>query len=339
MKLKSYPFRLLFRHTFHISAGARDFTNTVFVEVESDGLIGYGEAALPPYLSENTDSVLDYLAHVTLPEQYLPGQLFDLLHSLNNATKKNYPALAALDSALHDLQGRILGIPIRTIYNISQSKVPLVAYTIGIGNADEIRKKIEEASQFRFFKLKLGGRNDKELVSTFKQYSNVPFCVDVNRGWKNICAAIEISKWLADQGCLFIEQPFEKEMLKETNELRKNISLPVILDESVQTIHDVERVKDYCDGINIKLVKCGGIYPAMKIVESARKHNLKIFLGCMSESSCGIAAASQLAPMADWMDLDSPLLISNDPFEGVNYQDGKILLSGEPGSGAKKIIK
>ena len=183
--------------------------------------------------------------------------------------------------------------------------------------------------------MKLGGNDDKELVRTFKQFSSAPFCVDVNRGWKNIDAAIETSRWLADQGCLFIEQPFEKEMLKETNDLRKSISIPVILDESVQTVEDVVRVKDYCDGINIKLVKCGGIYPAFQMIELARKNNLKVFIGCMSESSCGVAAAAQLAPLADWIDLDSPMLIRNDPFEGVMYLEGKIVLSKKAGTGVK----
>ena len=145
-----------------------------------------------------------------------------------------------------------------------------------------------------------------------------------------------MAKWLADAGCLFIEQPFEKVELDKTNELRKNSSIPIILDESVQTVEDVDKVKDYCDGINIKLVKCGGIYPAFKMIEAARLNQLKVFIGCMSESSCGIGAAAQLAPLADWIDLDSPKLISNDPFEGVAYRDGKIVLNNEVGTGVWK---
>ena len=336
MKIKSYAAQLKFRHTFHIAAGARDFTDTVFVEVESDGNVGYGEAALPPYLTENVNTVLEYLAKVELPVQYSPDQFFELLHSLHSAQQKNNPALAALDSALHDLQGKIKGVPVRALYDITENKVPMVAYTIGMGDATEIRNKLNEAADFRFFKMKLGGNHDQELVSTFRKYRNASFCVDVNRGWNDLSLAIDTGKWLVTQGCTFIEQPFEKVMLKETNELRKHISIPVILDEAVQTIEDVERVKDFCDGINIKLVKCGGIYPAKKMIEAARKNNLKVFLGCMSESSCGVAAASQLTPLVDWMDLDSPMLISNDPFEGVLYKDGKIVLSENPGTGARK---
>lgn len=322
-------------HTFHIAAGARDFTDTVYVEVESDGFIGYGEAALPPYLKENTVTVLAYLSTIQLPEKYIPAQFYDLLNSLHDSPQKNYPALAAIDSALHDLQGKLTGATTRSIYNIKSKETPLCAYTIGMGSNSDIKTKIEEAQQFSFFKLKLGGDNDKELVKIFRQNCDEPFCVDVNRGWKNVNAAIELSNWLTEQGCLFIEQPFEKEMMSETNELRKHISIPVILDESVQTVEDVLKVKDYCDGINIKLVKCGGIYPAYQMIELARKNNLKVFIGCMSESSCGIAAAAQLAPLADWIDLDSPMLINNDPFEGVTYVDGKIILSENVGNGIR----
>ena len=335
MKIKSYTKRLQFIHTFHIAAGARDYTDTVYVELESEGLTGYGEAALPPYLKENTDTVLNYLSKLQLPVKYLHEQFFDLLKSMYDSPVKNYPAMAAFDIALHDLQGKLRGITVRSIYNIKTEDMPLCAYTIGMGSAAEIKIKIEEAKQFGFFKLKLGGENDKELVRTFKQYSNAPFCVDVNRGWEKVDEAIEISNWLIEQGCLFIEQPFEKELLKATNALRKKISIPVILDEAVQTVEDVERVKDYCNGINIKLVKCGGIYPAFQMIELARKNNLKIFIGCMSESSCGVAAAAQLAPLADWIDLDSPMLIRNDSFEGVMYLEGKIVLSEKEGTGVK----
>ena len=336
MKLRSFAFRLKFNHPFHIAAGMRDHTDTVFTEITSDGMTGYGEAALPPYLIENTGTVINYLSKIKLPTEYDAAHFNELMIELHNSKNKNYPALAAIDIALHDLQGKLKGLPIRHIYNIHQAEIPLSAYTIGMGSDTEIEIKIKEAEEFRFFKLKLGGENDQELVKSFLKYSKAPFCVDVNRGWNDLKQAISMVKWLADAGCLFIEQPFEKEELDKTNELRKNSSIPVILDESVQTVEDVDIVKDYCDGINIKLVKCGGLYPAFKMIEAARANKLKVFIGCMSESTCGIGAAAQLAPLADWIDLDSPKLISNDPFEGVEYKDGKIVLNNEVGTGVWK---
>ncbi len=333
MNLSYHQYRLQFKHTFHIAAGARNSTDAVFVKVEQDGISGYGEVALPPYLTDNSESVIKFLKKLRLPLKYVESDFFPLLENWNQMPDICYPALAAIDIALHDFHGKLTGQSIKNIYGIQPSVIPFTAYTIGISSAEEMQLKIKDATDFEFFKLKLGDKNDEEGVNTFRKFSNKPFCVDANRGWTDVAKAGEFCNWLYANGCTFAEQPFEKDKLAETNQLRKLTSLPIILDESVQILNDVEKVKDFCDGINIKMAKCGGIYPAYKMIEKARAYGLKVFIGCMSEGSCSCGAAFQLASLADWLDLDGPLLISNDPFQKLEYNNGRIQLSDLPGTG------
>jgi L-Ala-D/L-Glu epimerase len=333
VKLSYHQYRLQFKHTFHIAAGARNSTEAVFVKLEQDGICGYGEVALPPYLKDNIESVIRFLKKLRLPLNYVASDFFPLLETWNQLPDICYPALAAVDIALHDFHGRLISQSIKDIYNIQPTEIPFTAYTLGISSAEEMQLKITEAKDFEFFKLKLGDKNDEEGVNNFRKFSNKPFCVDANRGWADVEKAGDFCNQLYAYGCAFAEQPFEKDKLAETNQLRKLTSLPIILDESIQVLNDVEKVKDFCDGINIKMAKCGGVYPAYKMIEKARAYGLKVFIGCMSEGSCSCSAAAQLASLADWVDLDGPLLISNDPFEGLIYNKGRIQLSDLPGSG------
>jgi L-alanine-DL-glutamate epimerase-like enolase superfamily enzyme len=330
-------FQLQFRHAFHIAAGVRNTTDAVYVMLEQDGIKGYGEIALPPYLETKANDVIAFLSQAGIPENYNTGDFFSLLNKWNAISDSCRPALAALDIALHDFQGKMLNRTVRDLYNIKSDLTPFCAYTIGMCGPEEMKEKINEASGFQFFKLKLGGAQDQSLVNTFRSMSTHPFCVDANRGWNDVEASAEFCNRLAEEGCVFAEQPFEKNKLVEINELRSKTSLPVILDESVQCLADVESLKDMCDGINIKLVKCGGLFPAFQMIEKARSHHLKVFIGCMSEGTCGCGSAAQLAPLADWVDLDGPLLIANDPFSGLTYENGKIRLNDLPGSGMKPL--
>ena len=333
MKLRYRHFQLQFTHTFHIAAGARETTDAVFVSLEQDGKTGFGEIALPPYLQENVHTVFDFLSKAEIPDNYQPSQFFPLLENWISKERMNYPALAALDIALHDLQGKLLNIPLRRIYNIDDREVPFTAFTLGMSDALTMKQKLETAKDYHLYKLKMGGGNDAELLSNFRSLTQKPFCVDANRGWDNEDAAALFCDQLKREGCLFVEQPFEKTALDKTAALRLKTTLPVILDETVQTVSDVDKVKEYCDGINIKLVKCGGLYPAIQMMAKARAYNLKVFIGCMSEGSCGCGSAAQISGLADWVDLDGPLLIKNDPFAGLQYNDGRIVLNDEPGNG------
>jgi L-Ala-D/L-Glu epimerase len=189
-----------------------------------------------------------------------------------------------------------------------------------------MKQKIEEAERYGFeiFKIKLDGENDEEIVGDFRKLSNKPFAVDVNQGWRNITEASGKINWLKDQGCLFVEQPLAKNALDEMKRLKQHSVLPVYADESCQRSNDLEKLHDCFDGVNIKLMKCGGITEAYQMIRKARELNLKVLIGCMSESSVGCTAAAHLAPLADYADLDGPYLIANDPFEGMKIGYGRI---------------
>ena len=236
--------------------------------------------------------------------------------------ENHYGALAALDIALNDWIGRKKQIPCHELFNSEKKLSPLCTYTIGMSTETEMLEKLTEAKSFRLIKLKLGSEDDKKIVTTFcklRDEENLfpdhkpAFCIDANRAWNDREFALDMLFWLQEKGCVFAEQPMPTNKLDDIARLHQECNLLLILDESVQTFNDIARVDGACSGINIKLVKCGGLYQANKMIAEARKRNMKILIGCMSEGSCGAAGASQLAPQADWIDLDGPLLISNDP--------------------------
>jgi L-alanine-DL-glutamate epimerase-like enolase superfamily enzyme len=175
------------------------------------------------------------------------------------------------------------------------------------------------------------------MVEVIRSMTSKPLCVDVNQGWKDRARALEMSHWLKEKGVLFLEQPMPKEMKDDIAWLTQNSPLPVIGDEAVQNVNDILNNRDVYSGINIKLMKCGGLNAAMKMINVARAFGMKVMIGCMTETSCAVTAAAQLSPLADWCDLDGNLLISNDPFDGLKITNGKITLPQRPGIGVKKI--
>ncbi len=334
LSLKAYSYCLKFVHPFGIAHGTRNSTDTLFVTASFDGKSGYGEAALPPYLGYDVkDLVAGY--NIWFPQSSNGiTAITEVLSQLNKSnTTIPTPAKTATDIALLDLWGQLTGKPIRDLLGIPPGNKTLCTFTLGISSVEELIEKINEAPEFRLFKLKLGDENDRERVEAFLKNSKQPFCVDANQAWKNVNDALDEIAWLKEKGCLFVEQPLPVSMNKEMPELHSKSSLPIILDESIQNILDLENLHGVCHGINVKLTKCGGINPAMELIRRARKLNKKVLVGCMSESSCGAAAASQLAGWADWVDLDGPKLISNDPFNGIIYQDGVLLPNTNAGLG------
>ncbi|MDE6343116.1 MAG: dipeptide epimerase, partial [Muribaculaceae bacterium] len=207
-----------------------------------------------------------------------------------------------------------------------------------IDTPDTVRQKVEEASPYKVLKVKMGLNRDKETVELIRKMTDVPICADVNQGWTKREKALEMCHWLAERNCLFVEQPFDKDDVENTAWLRERSPLPIIADEAVHGVDDVRRMADIYDGINIKLMKCGGMHEAHQMAIVAKALGLKVMLGCMTETSCGVTAAAQLAPMADWADLDGNLLITNDPFDGVKIVEGKVTLpSDRPGIGVVEI--
>lgn len=336
MKISSYPFELRFRHPFKIAAGSRTFTPVVYVEIEHDGVTGYGEAALPPYLPETIESVMTFFNRIDPAAMVSPVSPIQAFDYINSRGPSNFAAKAALDMAIHDLYGKQQQLPVYRLWVSDIVNMPLNTYTIGMDTPDVILEKLSEASDFKLLKVKLGGPFDNLIMKTIREHTSKAICVDANQGWTDAYFALDMIHWLATQNVSFVEQPLPKTEKKKQAWLKERSPIPLLGDESIQGMQDMEEAGDLFHGINIKLMKCGGLIEANKMITKAKEKNLKVMLGCMSESTCGIAAAAQLAPMADWTDLDGPLLITNDPFSGVSYQDGRLVLSGEVGIGICK---
>jgi len=339
MKLRFRPYELQLRHVFTIANNSRTTTPVMLTEVEFDGIIGYGEASMPPYLGESHKSAAEFLSKVDLSSFNDPFELDDIIHYIDSLAAGNYAAKASVDIALHDLIGKILGQPWHKLWGLNPLKTPNTSFTIGMDTPEVVREKVREADTYKILKVKLGRDNDKEMIQTIRSVTDKPICVDVNQGWKDKHMALDMIHWLATQGVVFVEQPMSRLAVDDMAWLTENSPLPTMADEAVQTVYDVLSVYKVYSGINIKLMKCGGMRNAHKMADMAKILGMKVMIGCMTETSCAVSAAAQLSPMADWADLDGNLLISNDIYDGVKVVDGKMTLSQLPGIGIRMKSK
>lgn len=337
LNLSFRPNELKLRHAFNLARSSRTTTPDVLVEIEYDGLIGYGEASMPPYLGESIPSVMEFLGKLDLTQFPDPFRLEEILAYVDGVAPDNRAAKASVDIALHDLLGKIMGQPWYKIWGLSPEKAPNTSYTIGIDKPDVVRQKVDEAAPYKVLKVKMGLDNDKELVEIIRSKTDRPICVDANQGWTDKEKALEMCYWLKERNCLFVEQPFDKSMIEETAWLRERSPLPLIADEFLQRLPDVIRAYQVYDGINIKLMKSTGMHEAYKMAVLAKSLGMKLMVGCMTETSCAVSAAAQLSPMVDWADLDGNLLIANDSFDGMKIVDGKVTLTDLPGIGVKPL--
>ena len=333
LKLSFEPYKLQLKHVFTLAMSSRSFTPVMLTKLEFDGITGFGEASMPPYLGETQQSASEFLSKLNLEQFTDPFRMEEILEYVDSAAPGNCAAKAAVDIALHDLVGKIIQQPWYKIWGYSAENTPNTSFTIGIDKPEVVKQKVENAREFRILKVKLGGKNDKEMINTIRSVTDIPLCVDVNQGWHDKKMALDMIFWLKEKGTEFVEQPMPKEKTDEIAWLTGNSPLPVIADEAVQRLHDIKDAKGIYSGINIKLMKCTGMREAHKMVNLARTNRMKIMIGCMTETSCAISAAAQLSPMAEWADLDGNLLIKNDPFEGIKIVDGKIALNNQPGIG------
>ena len=331
------PYTLQLRHTFTLSTSSRTTTPVMLTEIEFDGVKGYGEASMPPYLGESQESVATFLSRVNLSQFSDPFLLADILEYVESVMPGNPAAKASVDIAMHDLIGKLVGEPFYKLFGLNPAKAPLTSFTIGLDTPDVIRQKVLEAEPYKVLKVKLGRDNDREMIDVIRTITDKPLCADVNQGWKDRNHALEMAWWLKEKGVLFLEQPLPKEMKDDNAWLSEKSPIPVIGDEAIRNITDLMDNKGVYSGINIKLMKCGGMNAAMKLVNVARAFGMKVMIGCMTETSCAISAAAQLSPLVDWCDLDGNLLISNDPFSGLSVVDGKVALPDRPGLGITKI--
>ena len=333
MKLSFEPYELKLRHSFNLAKYSRTTTPDVQVKIELDGLVGYGEASMPPYLGESVDSVSAFLSKLDLSQFSDPFRIEDIHEYMESIAPDNRAAKASVDIALHDLLGKIMGQPWYKIWGLNPDNAPDTSFTIGIDKADVVRKKVDEAAPYNVLKVKMGLDNDKELVEIIREKTDRPICVDANQGWDSKEKALEMCYWLAERNCLFVEQPMAKEKIDETAWLRERSPLPIIADEFLQRLPDVRRASQAYDGINIKLMKSTGMHEAYKMAVLAKALGMKVMLGCMTETSCAVTAAAQLSPMVDWADLDGNLLIANDKFDGIKIVNGKVTIPERPGIG------
>ena len=257
---------------------------------------------------------------------------------MDGVDKNNRAAKASIDIALHDLLGKIMGQPWYKIWGYNPEKTPVTSFTIGIDTPEVVRQKVEEARPYKLIKVKMGLDRDQETIDIIREMMpDVPICVDCNQGWDDKEHALDMCHWLNERNCLFVEQPFDKTWLDETAWLRERSPLPIIADEAFQRLPDIVKFKGIYDGINIKLMKSTGLYEAHKMVTLARALDMKVMIGCMTETSCAVTAAANLSPVVDYADLDGNLLIANDRFTGMTVENGKITLHDRPGLGIELL--
>jgi len=337
MTLRFEPYTLQLRHAFTLATSSRTTTPVVLTEIDYERITGFGEASMPPYLGESHESVLKFLSGVDLTQFADPFLIEDILEYVDKLMPGNYAAKASVDIALHDLIGKLTGQSCYRLFGLNPADTPLTSFTIGLDTPEVVKQKVEEASPYKVLKVKLGRDNDREMIEVITSMTDKPLCVDVNQGWKDRNYALEMAHWLKEKGIIFLEQPMPKEMCDDLAWLTMNSPIPIIGDEAIQNSGDIVKYRDVYSGINIKLMKCGGLNAARKMFDMARAFGMKTMIGCMTETSCAISAAAQLSPLTDWCDLDGNLLISNDIFDGVKIIEGKVTLSDRPGIGAEKI--
>lgn len=337
LKLTFKPYTLQLKHAFTLASSSRTTTPVMLTEIEYEGTTGYGEGSMPPYLGESHESATKFLSKLDLNQFSDPFLIEDILSYVDGIMPGNYAAKASVDIALHDLMGKLVGKPLYRLFGLNPQKTPLTSFTIGLDTPEIVKQKVAEAAAYRILKVKLGRDNDKEMIEVIRGLTDKPLCVDANQGWKDKKYALEMAHWLKEKGVIFLEQPMPKEQVDDMAWLTQNSPLPVVGDEAIQNINDLLKYKDIYSGVNIKLMKCGGIRSALKMIQTAKALNMKVMIGCMTETSCAVTAAAQLSPLVDWCDLDGNLLISNDPFDGLKIVDGKVILPDRPGIGVDKI--
>jgi L-alanine-DL-glutamate epimerase-like enolase superfamily enzyme len=330
---------LKFKRLFSIAHGSRDSTPVVFTRLEHHGVFGYGEASMPPYLGEDHETVLAFLSKAeSILKNHEPlDDIETVLSEVDRIEKGNTAAKAAIDIALHDLIGKIQKKPCHVLFGADKLKTLLTAYTIPIDEPEGIRMRIEEAKEYSLLKVKLGSANDKKIIEEIRKHTPKNIIVDANEGWTDKHFALEMIQWLTERNVLLVEQPMPKEQVEDSAWLSAKSPIPIIADEAVKRLPDIEKAKGVYTGINIKLMKCTGLNEAQKMIKLAREYGMKIMIGCMSETSCAVSAAAQLAPLVDWIDLDGPLLIRENYFDGVKFSKGKILLNDLPGIGVVPV--
>lgn len=331
MKARLHSRTLRLKHVFTTSHGAVHERQALFVELEQDGLSGLGELVVVSYygkesaqLKQQFESLVPWLESIELAQ---PESLF---LEYRQRTKDRF-LLSALDCATHDLYAKQHGLTVRDRLGIPSTTDLLSTLTVSIDSPEDSAKFVQ-TNPWPMYKIKLGTESDKEVVESIRSVTDVPLVVDANSGW-SLEKTVEMAEWLKNHGVQFIEQPLHPSDQENITKLMASINLPVIADESCQTPADLPFCFEYFDGINIKLMKCGGITPAMQMIKQAREKNKMVMVGCMTESSIGISSSAQIVPLVDFADIDGAHLLANDPAEGVKLDHGRVIYPDRWGHG------
>jgi len=341
MQASFSPYQLELKHPFSIAKFSRTATPVLLLKLSYEGLHGYGEASMVPYMGESMETATAFLNQVDWNRFVYPFD-FPAIIAYLDGLGSGHPAIkAAIDIALNDLRGKIENKPCFEVYGSDPLRMPRTSYTIGIDTPEVIREKVADAEAlgFKVLKIKLGRDNDRELIGTIREVSNLPLYIDANQGWTDRGKAIELIYWLHEQGALLIEQPMDKADLEGNAWLTGRSPIPLLADEAVQRLSDLERLKGAYHGINVKLMKSAGMYEGHQMILKAKSMGMKVLIGCMSETSCATQAGIALAPLCDWADLDGPWLTKNNPFQDPEMAGGKYILNRLPGLGLSGIPK
>ena len=326
-------FELKLKQAWGLSRGTWTTRRNAFVRIERDGIVGLGEAAPIARYSETAESAAAFI------EKAKPILLKDLREyavrfgEIEALGPGEHAAKAAMDMAILDWVGRKLGEPVWRLLGLGRDKVVTTTYSIGIDEVPVMQQKLRDAPDFGVYKIKVGTPDDRKIIEGIRAVTDKPLITDANEGWKTKEEALEMIDWMAGQGVELVEQPLPADRLEDQGWLKERVKIPIFADECLIRPSDLPRIAPYFHGVNVKVMKCGGLQEAVRLAGMARALDLKLMIGCMIESSLGISAAAAVASLFDRADLDGNILISNDPFQGVKTVKDVLALGDGPGLG------
>jgi L-alanine-DL-glutamate epimerase-like enolase superfamily enzyme len=332
MKIDARPVALTLTTPFRISRNVQYTSSNIIVRIEHEGYTGYGEASPDEYYGESPGTVLSCISMFADNIGDDPFILEDITEKLDKIIQLHPSAKAAVEMALYDIIGKMLNVPLYSLLGLNPARAAHTSFTLGIDSPANMARKALVAHDYPILKVKLGTKHDLDIIKAIRDVSAALIRVDANNAWTPK-EAIRNIQAIAPYNIEFVEQPIAARDYAGLRLIRENVPLPILADESCVTVDDIPPLVGCVDGIVIKLMKCGGIRNALKMIHVARAHNMQIMLGCMIESSLAITAAAHLTPLVDYADLDGNLLISDDPYAGVSVDKGKLVLPAGPGLG------
>lgn len=332
MQLRLKKYILPLKHTFRISRESHDFQDSLIISLSLDDTVGYGETTSNPYYNITIESLTNEIESVRTDIETFDFETPEIFYRFLEGKNLSNFAKCALDQAAHDLYGKCMGKSLYEIWGTNLDSLPITNYTIGLASVEEMVSKMQE-TPWPIYKIKLGTENDVAIIRELRRHTDAVFRIDANCAW-SAKETIENAPLLKDLGVEFLEQPLKADDWQGMERVMHQSVLPIIADESCIVEGDVEKCGLHFNGINIKLTKCGGLTPALRMIKKAKALGLKTMVGCMTESTVGISAIAQLLPQLDYVDMDGPLLLKEDIADGIQIlEGGKLIFPQLGGSG------